>query len=285
MGDTMRERTSLLPGSPRREARGFSATAPAPPASRLWEIDVARTAAIVMMVVYHTVYDIEFMVPDVGIDPYNGGWRALQVTCASTFLALVGVSAWVRDQRLRARGVTGLAAWRLSAPRGVQVAAGAAAVSLATFAALGGDDVVRFGILHLIAVAHLVVLPLLVRFGVWNIVVGVTIVIAGLVLKGTGTGVPALMMVGLDPGETGVDWMPLLPWIGVPLIGVAVGAVLYPGGERHHGLRRLVEAPAWVSAVGAPGQRSLTVYLLHQPVLIALTAGVLLLIGTSPEGF
>ena len=62
------------------------------------------------------------------VDPFNGGWRALQVTCASTFLALVGVSAWVRDQRLRARGVTGLAAWRLGLRRGAQIAAAAALV-------------------------------------------------------------------------------------------------------------------------------------------------------------
>ena len=281
----MRERTSLLARSPRREARRPSTAAPAPHASRLWEIDVARTAAIVMMIVYHTAYDIVFMVPDVGIDPFNGGWRALQVTTASTFLALVGVSAWVRDQRLRTRGITGLAAWRLSAPRGAQIAAGAAAVSLGTFAALGEFNVVRFGILHLIAVTHFVVLPLLMRFGVWNALVGVTIVVAGLALKGTATGVPALMVVGLDPGDTGVDWTPLLPWLGLPLIGVAVGALLYPRGERRRELRRLVEAPAWASAAGAPGRRSLAVYLIHQPVLIALTAAVLVLIGTTPEGF
>ncbi len=253
-------------------------------APRLWEVDVARTAAIAMMVVYHTVYDIEFLIPDVGIDPYNGGWRALQVTCASTFLALAGVSAWIRSQRLQRRGIRGLDAWRLSAPRGGQILAGAAAVSLATFLALGADDTVRFGILHLLAVAHLLVLPLVVRLGAWNAMLGVAVVAAGLALKGTGTEVSALLVLGLDPGKTGVDWFPLLPWIGVPLIGVAIGAWLYPGGERRRHLRVLTEMPSWASTAGAPGRRSLTVYLVHQPVLIALLVGVLFLTGTSMDG-
>lgn len=261
--------------------------AAAPPqrgTTRLWEIDVARTVAIAMMVVYHVAYDLEFLVPSVEIDPYNGGWRALQVTTASTFLLLVGVSAWVRGQRQRERGVGGLVAWRLAVPRGAQILAGAATVSLATFLALGSDDMVRFGILHLAAVAHLVVLPLTVRFGMWNVVLGGAIVAAGLALKGTLTDTEALLVIGLDPGQTGVDWFPMLPWIGVPLIGVAVGAWLYPGGERRHILRGLSALPAWGLAVGAPGRWSLTVYLLHQPALIALISGILFLTGTSTDG-
>ena len=252
-------------------------------ASRLWEVDVARTTAIVMMVVYHTAYDLEFHGVS-GIDPYNGGWRALQVVTASTFLALVGVSAWIRAQRLQHRGVTGVAAWRLSAPRGGQILAGAAAVSLATLLAVGSGDMVRFGILHLIAVAHLIVLPLSVALGKWNLLLGAAIVAGGLALKGTGTDEPVLLIAGLDPGQTGVDWFPLLPWIGVPMIGVAIGAWLYPGGQRRPVLRALERAPAWASVLGAPGRRSLTVYLIHQPVLIALTAGALLLTGASLNG-
>lgn len=266
----------------------ISPTAPGPPAgrpaARLWEVDVARTVAIVMMVIYHIAFDVRFLVPDVSLDPYNGGWRALQVVTASTFLGLVGVSAWIRSERLRARGVSGVAAWRLGAPRGALIVAGGGAVSLVTYLFLGSDDMVRFGILQLIAVAYFIVLPPLVRFGPWNAVLGAVIVAVGLVLKGTLTDTPVLLVIGLDPGQTGVDWFPMLPWIGVPLIGVALGAVLYPRGGRGSILGGLKAAPPWAGAAGAPGRNSLAVYLIHQPVLIALISGGLLLFGMPVDG-
>src|SRR5687767_10236736 len=112
-----------------------------------------RTLAIGLMVVYHVAYDVHLLAPQVALDPFDGGWRALQVTCGSTFLALVGVSYWVSDQRGRARGLRGTALWRAHARRGGEVLAAALLVSVATLLALGADDAVRFGILHLIAAA------------------------------------------------------------------------------------------------------------------------------------
>ena len=161
--------------------------------------------------------------------------------------------------------------------------AAAVLVSLATLIALGTQDAVRFGILHLIAMAMLVVLPLTVRLDAWNAVLGAAMVAVGLLLKDAGSDAPGALVLGLDPGETGVDWYPLLPWIGVCLIGVAVGALLYPGGQRGPWLRRLVAAPRGTALAGAPGRHSLPIYLLHQPVLVVLTALILALTGTEFE--
>jgi uncharacterized membrane protein len=165
------------------------------------------------------------------------------------------------------------------------VLAAALLVSLVTLLALGADDAVRFGILHLIATALLVVLPLTVRLGAWNGVLGAGAVAVGLVLKETGGDVPATaLLLGFDPGDSpGVDWYPLLPWIGASLVGVAIGALLYPDGERGPWLRRLVRAPRGTVLAGAPGRHPLAIYLLHQPVLIALTATILALTGTEFE--
>jgi uncharacterized membrane protein len=221
----------------------------------------------------------------VALDPFDGAWRALQVTCASTFLALVGTSYWIADRRGRSRGLSGVALWRRHARRGREVLAAALLVSLATLLALGADDAVRFGILHLIATAVLVVLPLTVRLGAWNGVLGAGAIAVGLVLKETGSDVPqGALVLGFDPGDPpGVDWYPLLPWIGASLVGVAIGAVLYPDGERGPWLRRLVRAPRGTVRAGAPGRHSLPIYLVHQPVLIVLTAMILALTGTEFE--
>jgi uncharacterized membrane protein len=242
-----------------------------------------RTVAIGLMVVYHIAYDVHLLAPQVALDPFDGAWRALQVTTASMFLALVGTSYWIADERGRSRGLSGVALWRRHARRGRVVLAAALLVSLATLLALGAEDAVRFGILHLIAAAVLVVLPLTVGLGAWNGVLGAGAVAVGLVLKETGSDVPGALVLGLDPGETGVDWYPLLPWIGGPLVGVAIGAVLYPDGERGPWLRRLVRAPRGTVLAGVPGRHSLPIYLVHQPVLIVLTAMILALTGTEFE--
>jgi uncharacterized membrane protein len=252
---------------------------------RLWELDLMRTLAIGLMVAYHIAYDVHLLAPQVALDPFNGAWRVLQVTCASTFLALVGTSYWIADQRMRSRGLSGVALWRRHARRGREVLAAALLVSLATLLALGTDDAVRFGILHLIATTVLVVLPLTVRLGAWNGVIGAGAVAVGVVLFQAGGDVPSgALLLGFDPGDPpGVDWYPLLPWIGASLIGVAIGAVLYPDGERGPWLRRLVDAPRGTVAAGAPGRHALPIYLVHQPVLIVLTGTILALTGTDFE--
>ncbi len=252
--------------------------------ARLWEIDVMRSMAIGLMVVYHVAYDVHLLAPQVALDPFDGVWRALQVTCGSTFLALVGISYWVAHERARSRGVSGSALWRLHARRGGTVLAAALLVSLATLLALGTEDAVRYGILHLIATAMLVVLPLTVGLGAWNAALGVAAIVVGLlVVKDTNSDVPGALIVGFRPDDRGVDWYPLLPWIGATHIGVAVAAVLYPGGERCPWLARLARAPRRAVLAGAPGRHSLAIYLVHQPVLIVLTAIVLVLAGVEVQ--
>ena len=252
-------------------------------ADRLWEIDALRTFAIVLMVVYHTAYDVDLLAPQLGLEPLRGAWEALQITCGSTFLAVVGLSFWISDRRARGRGLTGLALWRGHARRGLQVLLAAFVVTLATWLALGSDDVVRFGILHLIATGVLLVLPLAVRFGAWNAVLATVVLAAGLAIGDAESSVPGALVVGWDPGDAGVDWYPLLPWAGPMLAGVAIGAALYPDGHRAPLLRRLADAPRGAVLAGAPGRHALPFYLVHQPVLIVLTGAALTLTSTEVE--
>lgn len=252
----------------------------APSAQRLWEVDVARTAAIVMMVVYHAAYDVHQLAPSLDVDPFSGGWRALQVACGTTFLAVVGVSLAISNGRGRARGLTGWALYRRHLRRAGQVAAAAVLVTVATRIALG-DDYVRFGILHCIA-ASMVIGPLLVRLRWLNVPLGVVVIWAGLALDdGSRSGVPGLLVLGVPPpGGAGVDWYPLLPWFGPVLFGLALGAALYPEGRRGAWGRRLPEPPH-ATLLGAPGRHSLPIYLVHQPILVPLVAAGLTLAGVE----
>ena len=249
-------------------------------AARLWEVDLARTLAIAMMVAYHVAYDVDLLGPSVDIDPFTGGWRALQVACGSSFLAVVGVSLAISNGRSRARGLSGMALYRRHLRRAGQVAAAALLVSAATRVALG-DDYVRFGILHCIAVA-MAVGPLLVPLGRWNAALAAVVLVAGLMIRDApSSDVPGLLVLGIPaPGGEGVDWYPLLPWLAPVLFGLALGLALYPQGRRGDWGRRLRE-PTRARLLGAPGRHALPIYLVHQLVLIVLVAGALAIAGVE----
>ncbi len=253
---------------------------PAP--GRLWEVDAVRTAAIAMMVVYHCAWDVFHLAPSVDIDPFHGGWRALQVACGSTFLFVVGVSLAISNARGRARGLRGWPLYRRHLRRAAQVAAAALLVSVVTLIAVG-DDYVRFGILHCIAVA-MVVGPLLLPLGWWNVPLGAAVIAVGFGLDGRSpSDAPGLFLLGVPPAHDTVDWYPLLPWLGPMIIGLAVGRALYPRGRRGRWGDRLPE-PSYARAVGAPGRHALPIYLVHQGVLIPLVAAALAIAGIEVSG-
>jgi uncharacterized membrane protein len=247
---------------------------------RFWEVDLARTVAIALMVIYHTGYDIHFLAPTVDLNPFDGGWRAVQVVCGSLFLFVVGVSFMISDGGSRHRGLTWARRYRRHARRSLTVLAAAIAITLATFVALGDDDYVRFGILHIIGVSALLA-PLFAGLGWWNVPLAVVVVAVGLAIKGSVSDIPGALILGWEPpAGAGVDHYPLLPWFGLVLLGLAAGHVLYPNGRRAPWLERLLPSPV-PRVIGAPGRHSLAIYLIHQPILIALTAGALALFGVS----
>ena len=255
-------------------------TAPAP-AARLWEVDALRTAAIAMMVVYHAGYDVDLFGPSVDIDPFSGGWRALQLACGSTFLFVVGVSLAISNARGRARGLRGWDLYRRRhLRRAAEVAAAALLVTVVTRIALG-DDYVRFGILHCIAVA-MVVGPLLLPLGPVNLILAWVVLLAGMaLLRGGESDIPGLLVFGVPPeGGAGVDWYPLLPWLAPALVGLAAGRALYPEGRRGPWGAGLPTPPG-ARLVGAPGRHALPIYLVHQPILMPLVIAALALAGVE----
>jgi uncharacterized membrane protein len=250
-------------------------------AGRLWEIDAARTAAIAMMIVFHAAYDLHFLSDEtVGADPFSPAWVALRAATGIGFVGVAGLSFWVSCARARQDGLRGAALWRKHARRGLAVMGWGLVVSVATLLALGADDYVRFGVLSAIG-ASILLGPLTVRLGPWNALLGAAVVAAGLLLQGVESAVPGLFVLGVPaPGGAGVDWYPLAPWFGVFAIGMGVGAWLYPGGRRGPLAARIPVASP-MPALGRPGRHSLAVYLLHQPVLIALIAAGLALGGVD----
>jgi uncharacterized membrane protein len=233
---------------------------------RFWEVDAARGVAIIMMIVYHSAYDLDTL-GGYDIQSTTGPWALFADVTAGLFLFLVGVSLAISRAR------TTLTGWSLFGKylaRGSRILAYGVVLTV-VFLALG-MGVVAFGILHLIGISIILAYPFLkLRFT--NLVLGTLIFAAGQYILAQGLDSQSIWLLpfGIVPeGMIMPDYRPLLPWFGVVLIGLFFGDVVYGDGRRPAVTED--EAPVPARPLLPMGRNSLFIYLIHQPILIALLA-------------
>ena len=141
-------------------------------------------------------------------------------------------------------------------------------ITLVTYIVIGGRFIV-FGILHLISISILLAYPLL-RLGRMNLLLGLAAILLGLYIQELEVDFFWLIWLGLAPRSfTSLDYVPLLPWFGVVLMGMTGGALLYKDLGRRF---PLPDISAWPPVRGLIflGRNSLAIYILHQPLLLGL---------------
>jgi uncharacterized membrane protein len=235
--------------------------------ARLWEIDSARGVAIIMMTIFHLMWDLWFfrILPDVVL--YAGFWKYFQRTTAILFLLMVGVSLTISYRRAKRRAGQDARLWPKFFWRGLRIFGWGLVITLVVWAA--GVGYVHFGILHLIGLSIILAYPLLPYRWV-NLASWAALFLIGGWLQNVRVAFPWLVWLGLQPPNYAPnDYFPLVPWFGVVILGVVLGNSLY------HEDRRRFPLPDWS---GAPlirllqflGRHSLTIYLIHQPLLLAI---------------
>lgn len=222
---------------------------------RFIAVDALRGFAIVLMVIYHFCFDLSYF-GLAGFDFYNDPlWLNFRTVIVSLFVWVVGVSLVLATR-------DGFNSRRYLRRLGLLIAS-AAAVSLGSWL-MFAERFIFFGILHFIALASVIGL-LFVRTGMVSLLVGAGIIVTANSVQLPWFDQPAWQWIGLmtykPPTE---DYVPLLPWLGVVLLGIYAGpyvARLAPRWQQA-GEARLCRA----LALG--GRHSLWIYLLHQPLLI-----------------
>lgn len=253
-----------MPAAPSGEERGTESKTTRK-GGRFWEVDAARGIAILMMAFYHLSYDLEAF-GGYGIDVTTGWWAFFSDTIASLFLFLVGVSLAISHARAVA-GDPGRSLFLKYLFRGLRIVGYGMLLTLVTWYL--GVGIIVFGILHLIGVSIILAYPLL-RFRLTNLFLGLGVFAVGeyMRLQNVSSASPGLLPFGVAPENLFMpDYRPLLPWFGVVLIGLFFGNVLY--GRRESVIRES-GAPLLARPLGFLGRNSLLIYLIHQPILIAL---------------
>lgn len=246
----------------------------ASPAVRFWEVDLLRGAAILLMVLYHLVFDLDyFAVYD--IDVSSGFWLAMARAAASLFLLLVGLSLTLSYSRARLSGQDDRFRQRLL-KRSTWILSLALGITIVSYLFIGKGFIV-FGVLHLIGLSLMLAYPFL-RLQRANVIFGLLFIVLGIYLHTISVGFPWLLWLGMTPPDFySVDYFPVLPWFGLILMGMSLGSRFYPDYQRRIALPDLSSSP-FVRALAFLGRNSLAVYLIHQPVIIIM----LLLFGETP---
>jgi uncharacterized membrane protein len=245
---------------------------------RFWEVDAVRGVAIVMMVIYHLMWDLWVfgVLPNVVL--WAGFWKYFQRTTATLFITLVGVSLTISYNRaLASRGSKGLY-WKFF-KRGLMIFGLGMLITVVLWALQTAglfQAHIEFGVLHLIGFSIIVAYPFL-RFRWLNFFLWMAFFVAGWFVQQMHVDTTWLVWLGLTPVRyTPVDFFPVIPWFGVVLLGIFLGNTLYPEGIRSFPLVDYSTVIP-VRVLDFLGRHSLLIYMIHQPILFA----ILMLIGVA----
>jgi uncharacterized membrane protein len=228
------------------------------PQTRLPGIDVLRGVAVGAMIIFHFAWDLRFF----GFIETNISqhlfWANFARAIAGSFLLLSGISlvlltrdGFNRDKFLKRLGIIGGAALL---------------VTVGTFFAMP-QAFIFFGILHCIALSSILALPFLRLPAVATAGAAVAVFALPFVFTHAVFDMAWLQWTGLGTRlPVTNDYVPVFPWFALALAGVVIGKWIAAAPPVW-----LQDKPEGALAITAKaGSLSLPIYLLHQPVLMAL---------------
>lgn len=235
------------------------------------EFDALRGLALVCMAVYHLAYDlVSFGLVELAF--WEGFWWWFPRCIAAAFVTLAGLSIALRRARTGAGPRAFLA-------RGLRLAGVAASITAVSYLVLGSRAFVFFGVIHLIAFATLASYPLADRPAA-AAVLGTAVLVMGLALGTRRFPGLSLAWLGLRPeGYHPADYLPVLPWYAWFLFGIALAALLYPGGLRRFEPPRAFTKSTPARVLAWLGRHSLIIYLVHLPALYGIVWGISRAVG------
>ncbi|MDF2500430.1 MAG: hypothetical protein K0Q77_1144 [Anaerosporomusa subterranea] len=220
---------------------------------RIWEIDYFRGIAIILMVIFHLIVDMRDF-HSYSFEYQSGFWYYEGKLSAILFIYIAGISSTLN---------------RRSTRHGIKLLAAAMLVSGATYL-FSPATYVRFGILHLLSLSILMS-PILMRLpsAILGALAAALLLLPRLLEQLTNDS-GLLLPLGVTPAAfVSMDYYPLIPWLAVFVLGLLTGRHVYRDQQS------ILPAMAGANTLSKLGRHSLFIYLIHQPLMLALLALVL----------
>lgn len=231
---------------------------------RFFEIDLIRGIAIIMMIVFHLMWDLNYFgLISAGL--YSGFWGVFQKITAGLFLLLAGAMLAITSQKHGDDYV------RHSFIRGAKIFFTGVLLTIASWL-LFPEQFIYFGILHLIGFA-VIISPLFAKRKYFALLFSAIILAVPAIYNTQLLGLDFLVWAGFASPLPSLDFTPVVPWIGVVLLGVFLGNLFYPNAKRAFRIREqntILSDSVAAKKIQFLGRHSLLIYLIHQPILFCI---------------
>lgn len=207
---------------------------------RYWEIDFFRGVAIIGMIFYHLLVDLElFLGWHIGVFDYP--IVSLSRIVGFTFTFLLGLSTFLQFQKENSP--------KPIVKKALILLWCSLVISATTFIFFP-SEFIYFGILHLLGISSILLIPFL-RFksNLLLFFIGLLVVVLGITIS--------------IPVRASLDFYPPIPWFGFSLWGLAFAKTYLPW-------RISKTLPPKYKFIQNLGRHSLLTYLIHQPILLAI---------------
>lgn len=215
---------------------------------RLWEIDFFRGVALILMIIFHLVFDLKEF-GQVEINYSSGFFYYLGKVAGNLFILLAAISCTLSKNNLH---------------RGLKILGFGLVITLVSHI-YNPSYGIKFGILHFLGVSILIY-PLFKGLHRYNLLILGTLIIGlGYYVRSIYMPFDYLFPLGLTGNLfVSADYYPIFPYFGVFLYGIALSKILYPTR------RSLFRIDFSHNSINYLGRHTLVIYLIHQPILMFL---------------
>lgn len=200
------------------------------------------------MMIFHFVLDLRDFY-DYNIDYQTGFFYLTGLGAKLLFITTAGISSTFSRNNLK---------------RGVKLFAIAMILTIATYI-YDPKMYINFGILHFLGISMIIYHYIKgVKVG-YLVLLSPVIIIVGRIFATMTVASPYIFPLGLtSPGFSSLDYFPMFPWFGLFLLGVFLGKTVYK--ER----KSVIGWKPKFDPISEMGKHSLTIYVAHQPIFLAL---------------
>jgi len=178
------------------------------PLNRIWELDFLRGIALILMIYFHIIFDMEniygFQVSTGGINYFIGKFSAI------LFILLAGISSTLSKNNSK---------------RALKLLVLAMLITLVTHL-YSSEFGIKFGILHFLGVCILISAVLKKPNAYLLFIFGSVLILLGTYTARISVSNDYFFILGLTSKSfSSSDYYPLIPWLGVFLYGLALGKI------------------------------------------------------------
>lgn len=232
---------------------------------RFWEIDLLRGIAVIMMIIYHILFDIDFLTIYT-LSLHHISFQIFLYPIGTLFLLLVGISlilSYNQYQNMQKQTPP----FKKYFTRGIILFFLALGITGVTWI-YPHEGFIVFGVIHCISISIILSYPFITKPKI-ALILGSILIFIGVWFSTITVDNPYLFWMGLNTRSFyTLDYFPLLPWFGVVLIGLFSGQKIYPILQNKY--QKPQKTPTVFIPLTILGNHSLIVYLLHQPILFGL---------------